>query len=209
MLNNDFDLNFTFNRINFKDDPLSGHLLNLEGEKWKKLREKLTPTFTSGKMRYMFPTIIDVAEKFEMFMNASIEENDEPEIKGILARFTTNIIGSCAFGIDCNTFEDKDSKFLEMGLKAFEQPQYNFLKQILAITFPDFARKLGIKIVRDDVSDFFMKIVKDVIEYRETKNIKRNDFMDLLLQLKNEGKMSFEEIAAQAFVFFLAVSMTY
>ncbi|KAL7046236.1 hypothetical protein ACKWTF_002519 [Chironomus riparius] len=189
---------------NLKDDPLSGHLLNLEGEKWKKLREKLTPTFTSGKMRYMFPTIIDVAEKFESFMNASIAENNEPEIKGILTRFTTNIIGSCAFGIDCNTFEDKDSKFLEMGLKAFEQPRNTFLKQMLAITFPDLARKLGIKIVRDDVADFFMKIVKDVVEYRESKNIKRNDFMDLLLQLKHEGKMSFEEIAAQAFVFFLA-----
>ncbi|XP_070507375.1 probable cytochrome P450 6a14 [Chironomus tepperi] len=189
---------------NLKDDPLSGHLLNLEGEKWKKLREKLTPTFTSGKMRYMFKTIIDVAEKFETFMDKSIVENDEPEIKGILARFTTNIIGTCAFGIECNTFEEKDSKFLEMGLKAFEQPRNSFFKQMIAMTFPDFARKLGIKIVRDDVSDFFMKIVKDVIEYRESKNIKRNDFMDLLLQLKNEGKMSFEEIAAQAFVFFLA-----
>lgn len=159
-------------------------------------------------MRYMFPTIIDVAEKFKNFMNALIEENDEPEIKGILARFTTNIIGSCAFGIDCNTFEDKDSKFLEMGLKAFEQPRNSFLKQMLAITFPDFARKLGIKVMRDDVANFFMKIVKDVVEYRESKNIKRNDFMDLLVQFKNEGKMSFEEIAAQAFVFFLAVSRT-
>jgi cytochrome P450 family 6 len=178
----------------------------LEGEKWKKLREKLTPTFTSGKMRFMFPTIIDVAEKFESFMKASIEENNEPEIKGILARFTTNIIGSCAFGIDCNTFEDKNSKFLEMGLKAFEQPRNSFFKQMIAITFPNFARKLGIKTVRDDVAEFFNKIVKDVIDYRESKNIKRNDFMDLLLQLKNEGKMSFEEIAAQAFVFFLAVS---
>ena len=156
----------------------------------------------------MFPTIIDVAEKFKNFMNALIEENDEPEIKGILARFTTNIIGSCAFGIDCNTFEDKDSKFLEMGLKAFEQPRNSFLKQMLAITFPDFARKLGIKVMRDDVANFFMKIVKDVVEYRESKNIKRNDFMDLLVQFKNEGKMSFEEIAAQAFVFFLAVSRT-
>ena len=93
-----------------------------------------------------------------------------------------------------------------MGLKAFEQPRNSFLKQMLAITFPDLARKLGIKIVRDDVSEFFLKIVKDVIEYRESNNVKRNDFMDLLLQLKNEGNMSFEEIAAQAFVFFLAVS---
>jgi cytochrome P450 family 6 len=79
---------------NVKDDPLSGHLLNLEGEKWKKLREKLSPTFTSGKMRYMLPTIVDVGVRLESFINKIIADNEEHEIKGILARFTTDIIGS-------------------------------------------------------------------------------------------------------------------
>ena len=60
------------------------------------MREKLTPTFTSGKMRYMFPTIIDVARKLESFMDNLILKETEPEIKGILARFTTNIIGNIA-----------------------------------------------------------------------------------------------------------------
>lgn len=96
-----------------------------------------------------------------------------------------------------------------MGLKVFEQPRNGFLKQMIAITFPDLGRKLGIKIVREDVSEFFMKIVRDVIDYRDENNVKRNDFMDLLIQLKNEGKMTFEEIAAQAFVFFLAVGLAF
>lgn len=96
-----------------------------------------------------------------------------------------------------------------MGLKVFEQPRNSFLKQVIAVTYPQLAKKLRIKTIRDDVSEFFMKIVKDVVEYREKNKIKRNDFMDLLLQLKNDensgGKLSIEQIAAQAFVFFLAV----
>lgn len=200
---------------NVKDDPLSGHLLNIEGDYWKKLREKLTPTFTSGKMRQMMPTIVEVGTKLEAYMAKTIEENPEPEIKDILARFTTDIIGSCAFGIECNSLEDKTAKFLEMGLKVFQQPRNSFAKQLIAVTYPDFARKLGIRTTRDDVSEFFMKIVNDVIEYREKNNVKRNDFMDLLLQLRHEGDagddsgklgLTTGEIAAQVFVFFLAVS---
>lgn len=206
---------------NVKDDPLSGHLLNIEGDYWKKLREKLTPTFTSGRMRHMTPSIVEIGTKLDAFMSRIINENPELEIKGVLARFTTDIIGSCAFGIECNSLEDETAKFLEMGLKVFQQPRNSFIKQLLAVVYPELARKLGVKTVRDDVAEFFMTVVKDVVEYREKNNVKRNDFMDLLLQLKSKGelndenqsgnelgKLTIEEIAAQVFVFFLAVSLT-
>lgn len=40
-----------------------------------------------------------------------------------------------------------------------------------------------------DVSDFFLNIVKETMEFRELNNVKRNDFMDLLIQLKNKGRL--------------------
>lgn len=202
---------------NEKDDPLSANLFNLESVKWKHLRHKLTPTFTSGKMKFMFPTMVEVAEHFQFTLNRLLAQDEVLEVKDLLARFTTDIIGTCAFGINCNSLDDPKAEFRTMGKKVFETSRHPRVVHILMASFRSTARWLGMKSVQEDVSKFFMKVVRETVEYRETNNIKRNDFMDLLIQLKkngqlddntddkhNVGAISIEEIAAQSFVFFLA-----
>jgi cytochrome P450 family 6 len=66
------------------------------------------------------------------------------------------------------------------------------------------------------VESFFMKVVKDTVKYREEKDVQRKDFMQLLIDLKNnklaeedgykhDGRtLTVEEIAAQSVVFFVA-----
>lgn len=38
-----------------------------------------------------------------------------------------------------------------------------------------------------DVSKFFLGAIKETMDYREKNNVKRNDVMQLLIQLKNKG----------------------
>ena len=66
------------------------------------------------------------------------------------------------------------------------------------------------KLVPDDVSAFFLKNIRETVDYRQENKIERNDFMDLMLKIKNKSKdsgeeeITFNELAAQCFVFFVA-----
>jgi cytochrome P450 family 6 len=211
------------NFIDEKHDPLSGHLFNLEDTKWRNMRVKLTPTFTSGKMKMMFQTLADCTVGLKDIMDSSATTHTPVDIKDILGRFTTDIIGSAAFGLECNSLKDPDAEFRKYGRKVFETSQWERMKNILQFALPrGFLKAIKFKMTKTDVEQFFMKAVRDTVNYRETNNVYRKDFMHLLLQLKNRGTvtdddkitdhhgetaekaLNMNELAAQAFVFFLA-----
>ncbi|XP_037910909.1 cytochrome P450 6a9-like [Hermetia illucens] len=199
--------------MNEKDDPLSSNLFTLDGQKWRTLRAKLSPTFTSGRMRFMFPTVHEVADKFNETLGELLKTQKTLEIKDLLARFTTDVIGTCAFGIECNSLKDPNAEFRRYGRKHIEEPAHGRFVTSFVNIFPNLSNKLRIARNHRDVTTFFMGIVQETVEFRE-KNIRRNDFMDLLIQLKNNasideedskiiGKITLKEVAAQAFVFFV------
>lgn len=206
--------------VDFKREPLAAHLFNLGHEKWKGLRQKLSPTFTSGQLKAMFQTIVSSGKNLEDFLKSN--KHDSLDIKDVLARYTTDTIGSCAFGVDCNSMKDPNADFRKYGRLIFEQNLWTALRIILFVTLPTaITRRSGITFTKPEVEKFFMGAVKDVVGYRETNHIFRKDFMDLLIQIKNHGKLSedgetngvkakgnsptltIEELAAQAFVFFV------
>ncbi|KAG5868514.1 hypothetical protein JTB14_036998 [Gonioctena quinquepunctata] len=210
--------------VNEKVDPLTGHLFNLEDEKWRKLRTKLTPTFTSGKMKMMFQTMISCTSGLEDILKDYSIIQDAVDIKDVVSRFTTDIIGSVAFGIDCNSLKNPESEFRIWGKKIFKSNFVRRIKATITMVIPrNILIKLGFKQTSSEIEEFFMNVVKNTVKYREDNNVFRKDFMHLLLQLKNKGKISddenmktdnekevagqfltFNEIAAQCFVFFLA-----
>lgn len=193
--------------FNLKDDPLSGHLFNLEGEPWRLLRQKLSPTFTSGQMKIMFPTLVECGEHFRKYLNR-FSSDDAVEIKEVLARLTTDIIGSCAFGIQCNSLENPDAEFRKYGKMFFDIDLIEYLRMFINFTIPKNLLKLiHMRVTKTAVSKFFMKAVKETVDYREKNHVFRKDFMQLLIELKNndsDNSITMNELAAQALVFFLA-----
>lgn len=196
--------------FNVRDDPLTGHLFALEGAKWRELRQKLSSAFSSTKLKYMYPTVVKVAEEFRKVLEEkqATAAGGVIELTDLLSRFMADIIGVCAFGIECNSLRNPQAEFVVMGKKANSERRHGMLLDTFMEAAPKLARTLRMRQTTQEVNDFYMGIVRETIELREKTGVKRNDLMDVLLELKSkggkDGGLTVNEIAAQAFVFLIA-----
>lgn len=194
------------------NDILSQHLFSADTKIWKGLRTKLTPTFTSGKMKFMFPTLVEVSKKYLTALDEELKRNPESAIEMYdwNARFTTDVIGTCVFGIECNSLKDPRVEFRQVGFKIFSGNQTNVKWRLFRQSYIKYLRFFGARRFPQKLEDFFLRIVNDTVLERERCNIHRNDFIDILIELKNRkdemGKpmLSINLLAAQLFVFFAA-----
>jgi cytochrome P450 family 6 len=174
-------------------EPLQGHLFALSGSKWRNLRVKLSPTFTSGKIKMMFGTLVDSGKELQTCLQKPASNGETIEIKDILARYTTDIIASCAFGIQCNCLKNPDAEFRSWGRRVFTPTFKIKLLRTMRFLIPSSARHIGLTFLPTEVCTYFMKMVKETVKHREKNNIKRNDFMQLMIQLKNKTLRVAEE----------------
>lgn len=199
-----------------ENDPLSEHLFAIEGEKWKNLRHKLSVTFTSGRMKLMYPIVQNYTKDLFNLVDELSKTSDGIDLKNVCLRFTADVIGACGFGIECHAMRDGNSEMLRMS-EFFEfKDTFTRIRFLVVNIFIDFAKKFKLKLTPNFINDFFLPMIKQTIELREKSNdVNRSDFLSLLMQIKKYGKLkdeemenvgtlTFNELAAQAFIFFVA-----
>lgn len=77
-------------------------LLTLEGSEWKDRRVKLSPIFTSGKMKLMFEIVDSIGDKLINVLEKMILKTNDIELKSLSSKYASDVIGNCAFGLDCH-----------------------------------------------------------------------------------------------------------
>ncbi|KAK1132499.1 hypothetical protein K0M31_013882 [Melipona bicolor] len=190
-------------------EPLSEHLFRLEAERWRPLRARLSSVFASGKLKEMFHLLLECSEHFGQYLEGMVAKGKPIECREISAKFTTDVIGSCAFGIEMNALASEDSEFRKMGRKIFQTSWRTMIKDRLR-DYPFLFKLIGRFFVDMDIVAFFTRITKESIDYRIEHNVRRHDFVDSLVDLKqNPDKAHLPEmddlfLTAQAFVFFIA-----
>lgn len=136
-------------------------------------------------------------------------------MRDLCNRYICDVFGKVSFGLECHSLKNKDSELLKAADRLFRMGIIGTMRFFFVNSFMDFSRKLNLRLLSSDCSEYFIETVRQAVDYREKNNIKRNDFLNSLIQLKNTGtidgekidndkKMTFNQIVAQAFVFFFA-----
>ncbi|GBP03223.1 Cytochrome P450 6a9 [Eumeta japonica] len=88
------------------------------------------------------------------------EQQNIVEVKELLARFTTDVIGTCAFGIECSSLKDPNAEFRVMGRKALVEQRHNRLVIAFMASFVELARKLHFKQTPDEIEEFLCALLE-------------------------------------------------
>ena len=196
--------------VHEKAEPLSPHIFNLEAKRWRPLRSRLSPVFTSGKIKDMFPLILECADHLEQYLEKVVARGEPIECRELTAKYTTDVIGSCAFGIEINAISDEESEFRRVGRTVFAINWKQLLRFRARQMFPRLYNWLGYILPPTEITTFFTKVIVDTINYRENNNVTRPDFVNMLMELKKHPdkleniKLTDSLLTAQAFVFFVA-----
>ncbi|KAG0722237.1 Cytochrome P450 3A31 [Chionoecetes opilio] len=200
----DFDM-----RSGHERDKLISEILNLKrGAEWKALRAIMTPTFTSGKIKSMFPLVCDKADALVKFSMKQVAENPHMDMKKYFGRYTMDTIASCAFGIECNSLVDND-EFTRKVEAFFTTSILAIFKGLFCMCMPRLFKLLGLSVNPPEV-DFFADVVQETVAARKAGK-RRGDFLDLMLEARDSSDdpsskhvLTDHSLVAQSVLFFIA-----
>ena len=173
--------------MNESADPLCVNLINLSGPRWRILRTKLSPAFTAGKIRQMFTLIEECSIKYKVntkihspylffgslkltvdfidlillllkeYVRKHADREETVEFRDLAAKFTTEVISTCCFGLETNTIQDEDSEFRSMCRKVLDPSLVISLKRIVRSYLPGVFQWFRMSLTPSEV---FFKISK-------------------------------------------------
>ncbi|EGI67148.1 Cytochrome P450 6B3 [Acromyrmex echinatior] len=83
--------------------------------RWRSLRTRLSPIFTTGKLKDMFHLLLNCSDHFEKYLDEIVSKDSIVECRHLTSKFTIDVIGSCVFGLEMNALKEENNQFQRMG----------------------------------------------------------------------------------------------
>uniref|UniRef100_A0ACB8FKL4 Uncharacterized protein n=1 Tax=Sphaerodactylus townsendi TaxID=933632 RepID=A0ACB8FKL4_9SAUR len=192
----------------------------VKDEQWKRIRTVLSPTFTSGKLKDMFPIMVHHEKMLIKNIQAKADKDEPVDIKFAFGAYSMDVVTGTSFGVTTDSMNNPEDPFVKEAQKLvkfdFTSPLF-----ILIYVFPflnPLLSLMGISIFPRSPTKFFAKSIAKIRADREKGKEKgRVDFLQLMIDSQksngpngsNNAAHSYKaltdtEILAQATIFIFA-----
>ncbi|XP_045766320.1 cytochrome P450 6B7-like [Maniola jurtina] len=172
-------------------EPLLKNLFFADGDLWRLIRKRFGSAFSTGKIKAMFHIIAERAEKLQLLAE-EVEYLEHYDVRELMARYTTDFIGACGFGINMDSLNNENSEFRRLGKRIFHRTPRDAAAAALKFIFPELCK--NIHFLAPDLEESVCALVKQILQARNYSPCGNNDFIDLMLELKKEGNISVESL---------------
>uniref|UniRef100_A0A8C5Q4P5 Cytochrome P450 n=1 Tax=Leptobrachium leishanense TaxID=445787 RepID=A0A8C5Q4P5_9ANUR len=199
--------------------PLNSAVSIAEDDQWKRIRTVLSPTFTSGKLKKMFPLVKHYGDLLVQNLREKIDIRQPLNMKDIFGGYSMDIVLSTSFSVKVDSINNPNDPFVTNAKKLFT---FSFLSPLFLLTvlcpfLVPLLEKMNFCFLPLSVLNFFMDGIKKIKKERE-KNSKSDqvDFLQLMIDSQNKEKhssddeshgykeLSDSELMAQGLIFILA-----
>ncbi|XP_023934620.2 cytochrome P450 6B1-like [Bicyclus anynana] len=214
----DFD-NFEDRGMELSKKGLGANLFHAESDIWRPLRSLFSPLFTTGKLKSMVHLVSERGDIFVKHIKQITEVKKDHEVYSLAQKFTMTSIFACIFGLNISSDSDL---LVEKMTRINELSITRTFAQDLDLLYPGILKRFNFSFYIEELGNFFVNLVRDSMQAKNGVPSNRKDFIDLILEIKNQGdilettkteetvklidsvKLTDEVIAAQAFIFYAA-----
>ncbi|XP_054459808.1 cytochrome P450 3A30-like [Anoplopoma fimbria] len=208
---------FTYftNRRNIR---LNGDLYDavsvVEDDHWRRIRNILTPFFTSGRLKEMFNIMKHHSSKLTASLQSKAHNNEVITVKNFFGPYSIDVLASCSFSVDVDSINNPSSPLVYHASKMFRFPVSVLLLQgFFPVLLPLF-ELMGLSIFSRTSTAYF-KTVLDKIRAERAKSSNQNfrDILQIMInsqtakepvkEKQNKG-LTDHEILSQATIFLFA-----
>ncbi|ENN77453.1 hypothetical protein YQE_06277, partial [Dendroctonus ponderosae] len=188
------------------DDMTGNSLFILRNPEWRNVRMKLTNIFTSGKIKQMFPLMLQTADDLQHYVEK--HDNEIVDVKDLAGKYMTDLVAKCFFGIDSCSFVEKPvTHFRKVCIDILDVNIFRSFCMFCYLFLPKLVSLLKLKLLD---THYLRKVFMETLSFREKTGFHRNDFVDLLINIRNtfanteESTFDTTSMVSQAITFFIA-----
>ncbi|KAK5645832.1 hypothetical protein RI129_004296 [Pyrocoelia pectoralis] len=191
-----------------KIDPVvSNGLFAIKNPVWRWLRQKLSPFLSLAKIKLMVPIIQECNDCLKDYINENVGK--AVEVKEMSAKYATDVIVKCSFGINSNSFKCED-EFRLAGKALMGQSFMRSLKVFSYYYAPKLVKIFKFRFIESSAVEFIRNVFLETYRKREESGVnnQRLDLINILIKMRNEGaefdgfKLDEDNLVAQALTLF-------